>query len=95
MRGSMPSVNGEPLDVFVKRFDPAPQRVKSPARFFSNLMGKQYNKTEKQRRRKAYLARKKEKAKAASAPAKPKARKSPPKKKEAPAEAAQPAASAE
>jgi hypothetical protein len=49
-------------------------------------MGKQYNKTEKQRRRKAYLARKKDKAKVATTPAKAKPRKSPPKKKEAPAE---------
>lgn len=54
-------------------------------------MGKQYNKTEKQRRRKAYLKRKITNAKTARA-TRPKTKKAPPVKK---AEAAAPAAAAE
>ena len=46
-------------------------------------MGKQYNKTEKKRRRLRYIDRTREKAKSAAASAsKPKVRKSPVKKKE-------------
>jgi len=55
-------------------------------------MGKQYNRIEKRKRRKAYIKRKKEKLKVTLATAKPKAvKKVAPKKKEAAAEA--PAAS--
>jgi hypothetical protein len=46
-------------------------------------MGKQYNKVEKRTRRKAYLQRKKEKAKQPISASKSRARKAPTKKKEA------------
>ena len=48
-------------------------------------MGQQYNRIEKKRRRMAYVARLKAKAKVAPAAAKPKVRKAPAKKEAAPA----------
>ena len=56
--------------------------------FFNLTMGKQYNKTEKLRRRQAYAKRKKAEAKAARTTSKAKPKKAPAKKKEAPAAAA-------
>jgi hypothetical protein len=87
MEATLPSVNGRQRHVFRKRFDPAPHTANSPTPiFFLNHMGKQYNKTEKSRRRKDYIKRKKDAAKAARA-TKPK-KKAPAKKKEAAPEAA-------
>lgn len=86
MEAPPPTVNGRQRHVFRKRFDRESQSANSPAHFFSNHMGKQYNKTEKSRRRKDYIQRKKDAAKTARA-TKPK-KKAPAKKKEAPAEAA-------
>lgn len=65
-----------------KRFDREGVPANSPTHFFSNHMGKQYNKVEKRRRRLSYLKRKKAAAKAALA-VKPVKKKAPAKKKEA------------
>jgi hypothetical protein len=74
-----------PLLLRRKRFDRAAHTANSPTPLFSNHMGKQYNKTEKSRRRKNYIQRKKDAAKTARA-TKPK-KKAPAKKKDVAAEA--------